>query len=170
MFIGAVENPFAPPHDYRPARLAKKVAAGAQFFQTQYCFDVPMLKSFMQRVRSEGLDKRCFIIVGVGPLASARSARWMRSHVPGVHIPESVIARLERSANQRAEGKRLCIELMQEIREIPGVAGIHVMAYRQEPLVAEIIAESRVLGNREPTRHSELAMIARESVTFPNPL
>lgn len=152
LFIGAAENPFAPPTDYRPLRLAKKVAAGAQFVQTQFCFDVPLLKAFMGRVRDQGLDRRCFILVGVGPLASARAARWMRAHVPGVHIPESVVERLDRAADPKREGKRLCIELMREIRDLPGVAGLHLMAYRQESLVAEIIAESGVLGERKPWR------------------
>ena len=152
VFIGAAENPFAPPYDFRVARLAKKIAAGAQFVQTQYCFDLPMLRRFMARAREIGLDKRCFILVGVGPLASAKTARWMRAHVAGVHIPDSVVARLEGAADQRAEGKRICIEMIQELREEPGVAGVHVMAYRQSHFVAEIVRESGVLRGRAPWR------------------
>lgn len=150
LFLGAAANPFAPPFDWRPRRLAKKIAAGAQFVQTQYCFDVARLKAFMSEVRDSGLHEACFILVGVGPLASARTARWMRSNVPGVHIPDSVIRRLEGAADQKAEGKRLCVELIQEIREIEGVRGIHVMAYRQEELVNDIIRDSGVLKNRAP--------------------
>jgi len=150
LFIGAAENPFAPPHDFRPLRLAKKIAAGAQFIQTQYCYDLPLLERFMARVRELGLHERCFILVGVGPLASARAARWIREHVPGVHIPDAVIQRLERAAKQREEGKRVCIELIEQIREIEGVAGIHLMAYRQEESVAEIIERSAVLRGRRP--------------------
>ncbi len=150
VFLGAAENPFAPPHDFRPLRLAKKVAAGAQFFQTQYCFDVPLLRRFMTRVRDLGLHERCFILIGVGPLASARAARWMRSNVPGVHIPDEIVARIERADKPRLEGQRLCVELIQQIREIEGVAGVHVMAYRQEELVSEIITESGVLRGRRP--------------------
>lgn len=157
LFLGAAENPFAPPRDFRPLRLAKKVAAGAQFIQTQYCFDVPLLRSFMTKVRDLGLDRQCFILVGVGPLASARGARWMRANVPGVHIPDSAIARLEGTRNQKAEGKRLCIDIIQEVREIPGVSGVHVMAYRQEELVAEIVHESGILEGRRPWRR-ELAL------------
>ena len=153
VFLGAASNPFAPPYDYRPLRLAKKIAAGAQFVQTQYCFDVPMLERFMEKVRDMGLDERCFILVGVGPLASARAARWIRGNVPGVHIPDPVIARLEHAEKPKLEGKRLCIELIQQIREIKGVAGIHLMAYRQEELVSEIISESGVLGDRRPHAH-----------------
>ncbi len=150
LFIGAAANPFAPPREFRPLRLAKKIAAGAQFVQTQYCYDVPALADYMARVRDMGLDERCFILVGVGPLASARAARWIRANVPGVHIPEAVVERLEGARDQRREGQRLCIEIIQQVREIPGVAGIHLMAYRQEESVAEIIRDSGVLGDRRP--------------------
>ena len=150
VFLGAASNPFAPPYDFRPLRLAKKIAAGARFVQTQYCFDIPLLTRFMARARELGLHERCFILVGVGPLASARAARWIRSNVPGIHIPDAVIARLEGAAKQKLEGKRLCIEMIQQIREIEGVAGVHVMAYRQEELVSEIIVDSGVLRGRRP--------------------
>jgi 5,10-methylenetetrahydrofolate reductase len=152
LFLGAAENPFAPPYDFRPLRLAKKVAAGAQFVQTQYCFDVPMLRAFMAKVRDLGLDRECFILAGVGPLPSARTARWMRANVPGVHIPDSVIARLEGAQDQKAEGKRLCIDIIQEVREIPGISGVHVMAYRQEQYVSEIVHDSGILKGRVPWR------------------
>lgn len=152
LFLGAAENPFAPPYEFRPIRLAKKIAAGAQFCQTQYCFDVPLLERFMQRVRDDGLEQECFILVGVGPLASARTAKWMRANVAGVHIPDAVIARLEGAQNQKAEGKKICIELIQQIREIKGVSGVHVMAYRQEEYVSEIVHESGVLRGRTPWR------------------
>jgi len=150
VFLGAAANPFAPPLDYRPFRLAKKVAAGAQFVQTQYCFDIERLEGYMARVRELGLHERCFILVGVGPLASARAATWIRDHVPGVHIPDSVLERLSRAAKPKQEGKRLCMELIQRIREVEGVAGVHVMAYRQEEAVAEIIDASGVLEGRTP--------------------
>jgi 5,10-methylenetetrahydrofolate reductase len=152
LFLGAAENPFAPPYDFRPLRLAKKVAAGAQFLQTQYCFDVPRLRAFMEKVCDLGLDRECFILAGVGPLPSARTARWMRANVPGVHIPDGVIARLEGAQDQKAEGKRLCIDIIHEVKEIPGIAGVHVMAYRQEQYVSEIVHESGVLQGRRPWR------------------
>ena len=152
IFLGAAENPFAPPQDFRPIRLAKKIAAGAQFVQTQYCFDLTTMKRFMAKVRDMGLDERCFILGGVGPLASAKAARWMRASVPGVHIPDAVVARLEGAADQRAEGKRICIEMIQALREEPGIAGVHLMAYRQEQKVAEIVHESGVLRGRAPWR------------------
>jgi len=150
VFLGAAANPFMPPLDFRPIRLAKKIEAGAQFIQTQYCFDVERLKQFMARVCDMGLHKKAFILVGVGPLASARAAEWIRKNVPGVHIPDTVINRLTGSANQKQEGKKICIEMIQQVREIEGVSGVHVMAYRQEEIVAEIIQESRVLGGRTP--------------------
>jgi 5,10-methylenetetrahydrofolate reductase len=152
LFIGAAANPFAPPIDFRPLRLAKKIAAGAQFAQTQYCFDVPLFRQFMDRVRDLGLDEECFILAGVGPLASAKTARWIRANVPGIHIPDHVITRLEGAANPKQEGKKICIEIMQEVREIAGVSGVHVMAYRQEELVADIVRESGVLAGRQPWR------------------
>ncbi len=152
LFLGAAANPFAPPYEFRPLRLAKKIEAGAQFVQTQYCFDVPMFESFMHRVRDLGLNEKCFILVGVGPLASARAARWIRSNVPGIHIPDAVIERLEGAKDQKQEGKRICIEIMQQCREIEGISGAHVMAYRQEELVAEIVHESGVLAGRRPWR------------------
>jgi 5,10-methylenetetrahydrofolate reductase len=148
VFLGAAANPFAPPYEYRAVHMGKKIAAGAQFIQTQYCFDLPIFERFMARARELGLHERCFILAGVGPLASARAAKWMRAHVPGIHIPDAVIARLEGAANQKAEGKRLCIELIQQIREIKGVAGVHVMAYRQEELVSEIIQQSGIMQSR----------------------
>jgi 5,10-methylenetetrahydrofolate reductase len=150
LFLGAAINPFAPPYEYRPIHLGKKFVAGAQFVQSQYCFDVPLLRTFMQRVRERGLHEKVFILVGVGPLASARTARWMRANVPGVHIPDSVIQRLEGARNQKAEGKQLCIDIINEVKETPGVAGVHVMAYRQEEYVGEIISDSGVLRGRKP--------------------
>src|SRR5690606_29260302 len=150
VFLGAAINPFAPPYEFRALRLGKKIAAGAQFVQSQYCFDVPMFRAYMQRVRDLGYDEKCFILCGVGPLASARTARWIRSNVPGIHIPDAVIARLEGAADQKKEGKQLAIDIINEVKEIPGVSGLHVMAYRQEEYVAEIVDESGVLKGRRP--------------------
>jgi 5,10-methylenetetrahydrofolate reductase len=109
-----------------------------------------VLKEFMKRARDMGLHEQCFILVGVGPLASAKTARWIRNNVPGVHIPDAVIARLEGAKDQKAEGKRLCIDIINEVKEIEGVSGVHVMAYRQEEYVAEIVHESGVLKGRRP--------------------
>ncbi len=152
LFLGAAINPFAPPLDYRPHRLAKKIAAGAQFVQSQYCFDVPRLREYMARVVDLGLHEKCFILIGVGPLASARSGAWMRHNVPGVHIPDAILDRLAGAADERREGRDICIEIIQEVSEIEGVAGVHVMAYRQEEMAAEIIDRSGILRGRQPWR------------------
>ncbi|UWQ40684.1 methylenetetrahydrofolate reductase [Leisingera aquaemixtae] len=151
LFLGAAENPCIPPYEWRPERLAKKVEAGAEYIQTNYIYDVPLFEKFMARVRDMGLDKKVFILAGVGPLASARAARWMRSNVPGIHIPDAVIDRMEKADKPGQEGKKICVELIQQMREIAGVSGVHVMAYRKEHQVSEIIQESGVLASRKRT-------------------
>ena len=150
VFFGAAANPFGLPYEWRAERMAKKVAAGAQFIQTQYCYDVPRLRTFMAKVDDMGLLGKVFILIGVGPLRSAKAAEWMRTHVPGVHIPDAIVKRMAGAEKQAAEGRKLCIELVQEIRDIKGVAGVHVMAYRQEEAVADVIASSGVLKDRIP--------------------
>jgi len=150
VLLGAAENPFAKPCEWRAQRLAKKVAAGAQFIQTQFCYDVPLLRAFMRQVEELGLLDKVFILVGVGPLRSVKAAEWIRTHVPGVHIPDEIIKRLAGASDSALEGRKLCIDLIQEIRTVKGVHGVHVMAYRQEETVAEIIERSGVLGGRVP--------------------
>lgn len=147
LFLGAAENPFVPPYDWRPLRLAKKMEAGADFIQTQYCFDLPRFRQFMAQVRDLGLHEKLFILVGVGPLRSEKTAEFMRTKVPGVIIPDEIVNRLRHTPGprKREEGKQICIEIIQQVREIEGVAGVHVMAYRQEELVAEIIEEAGLL-------------------------
>ena len=150
VFLGAAANPFGPPLDYRPVRLEKKINAGAQFVQTQYCFDLERLRNYMTQVRDMGLTERCYILVGVGPMPSARTATWIRDNVPGVHIPDPVIKRLLSARDQREEGVRICVEMIQAVREIEGVHGVHIMAYKQEERVQEIVGESGVLEGRMP--------------------
>jgi methylenetetrahydrofolate reductase (NADPH) len=153
VFFGAAANPFVPPHDWRALRTAKKVAAGAQFVQTQYCYDVPRLRQYMQQLADLGLldgPNRLFVLVGVGPLRSAQAGEWMRTHVAGVHIPDSVIARVAGAQDPAREGRQLCVDIIQQVREIRGVSGVHVMAYRQEQTVVEIITRSGVLAGRVP--------------------
>ncbi len=150
LFLGAAGNPFAASAEVRIARLRRKIAAGAQFVQTQYCFDLERLEHFMRLARAEGLHEDAALLIGVGPVASAKTARWLRTNVPGVHIPDAIVARLEQASDPREEGRRICIELIRAIREIPGVAGIHLMAHRQESMVRSIVAESGVLGGRAP--------------------
>ncbi|NND00713.1 MAG: methylenetetrahydrofolate reductase [Gammaproteobacteria bacterium] len=155
LFAGSTINPFVPPVESRVLQLQKKIDAGAEFIQTQYCFDMPILQAMMKRAVDMGLSEKCFILPGVGTLASAKTARWLRSNVPGVYIPDQLIKRLEDSANQKAEGQKICVEFMQQVKEIEGVSGVHVMAYRQEEFVAAIVKASGVLGDRRPW-HPEL--------------
>jgi len=150
VLLGAAANPFGPPLDYRPYRLAKKIAAGAQFIQTQYCFDIDLFRDYMKRVRDDGSHEKAFILAGVGPLASAKSAEWIRNNVPGVHIPDSIIARLNGAKKQGEEGINICIDMVNQLQEIEGVHGAHIMAFRQEHRVADIVQRSGVLGDREP--------------------
>ena len=150
VFLGAAANPFAEPYDFRPLRLACKIKAGAQFIQTQYCFAVDRFRQYMEQVRDLGLHEKVYILAGVGPLASARSAEWIRSHVAGVHIPDSVINRLRGTRDQAQEGVNICKDVINRIREIEGVHGIHIMAYRQEHRVAEIVDSTGILQGRTP--------------------
>jgi methylenetetrahydrofolate reductase (NADPH) len=144
--IGAVENPFAPPQAYRAERLGKKVAAGAQFVQTQLVYDLPTFAAWMAAVRDLGLDRRCHVLAGVGPIRSLRALEHMRREVPGLHVPEEVVRRLRGVPEDRvaAEGLALCAEVIQQVREIPGVAGVHVMAFGGEETVPEILQRAGV--------------------------
>jgi methylenetetrahydrofolate reductase (NADPH) len=150
LFLGAASNPFVPPLEWRPHRLAKKIEAGADFFQSQYCFDIPRLKEFMKRVRDLGLHEKAYFLLGVGPLRSDKAAEFMRNNVPGVHIPDEIVERLRKTPKERkrAEGKKICVEIIQQAREIEGIHGVHLMAYRQEELVAEIVEESGLMSRR----------------------
>ena len=150
LFLGAAANPFAPPLDFRPHRMAKKIAAGAQFIQTQYCFDVERFKTFMAQARDLGLLEQAYVLAGVGPLASAKAADWIRKNVAGVHIPDAVIDRLAGAQDQKQEGVDLCVDLIEQVREIEGVSGVHIMAYRMEDRIGEIVTRSNALAGREP--------------------
>ncbi|MGD2103904.1 MAG: methylenetetrahydrofolate reductase [Anaerolineae bacterium] len=147
LFLGAVVSPCAPPYDWRPERLAKKVDAGADFIQTQFCFEVERFRTFMRRVRDLGLHERVFILIGVGPLRSERAAEYMRTKVPGIWIPDRIVERMAGApkSQKREEGIRICVEIIEQVREIEGVHGVHVMAYRQEEAVAEIIESAGLL-------------------------
>jgi len=150
VFFGAAENPCVPPLEHRAHRLAKKVAAGAQFIQTQYVYDMDMFKQFLRHVEDLGLLNKVFLLPGVGPFKTAKGAEWMRNNVPGMHVPDALIKRLSGAQDQAAEGRQICIDLMQQMAELPGVHGVHVMAYRQEESVAEMVDRSGVLKGRTP--------------------
>lgn len=139
LFIGASCNPFVPPFTDRIANLEKKIAAGARFIQTQFCFDLPLLEAFMTEVRARDLHRQARIIIGVGTLSSAKALRWMGTHVPGVHIPEAVLQRIGNAADQKAEAARVCLETIAALRSIEGVAGIHLMGHKNDDTLLEII-------------------------------
>lgn len=142
LFIGATANPFVPPYVDRVANLEKKIVAGARFIQTQFCFDIAMFEDFMREVRRRELHRRAHIIVGVGTLGTAKALSWMTKHVPGVHAPAALIERIGRAENQQEEGKRVCVELIAALRQIEGVAGVHVMGHRNEDVLAQVIVEA----------------------------
>ena len=143
-FIGAVANPFAPPYEYRPYRLAKKVAAGARFIQTQLIYNVDRFRAYMERVVDLGLHEKVHILAGVGPLKSVGAARFMATKVAGMEVPQEIIDRMAKTpkAAQPEEGIRICCEVIEQVREIPGVAGLHVMAVHWAEAVPEIVTRA----------------------------
>jgi len=146
-FLGAADMPIDPPADWIPASLLRKLEAGAQFVQTQFCMDAAVLRRYMARLADHGIPERIYLLIGLAPLASARSARWIRDRLFGSIIPDALIERLEAAGDPKAEGRRICVELMHEYQEIPGVAGVHLMAPLNEAAVPAAIAEFRGLAN-----------------------
>jgi 5,10-methylenetetrahydrofolate reductase len=159
-FVGAAAAPFADPIDFRPYRLAKKVQAGANFIQTQLVYDVEAFEKYMQKVRELGLHKKTYILAGVGPLKSPGMARYMKNNVPGILVPDEIINRMNqagapwagkskdqltkedkkaRSSAWKDEGIKICIELIQQLRQVEGVAGVHIMAIEWEEAVKPIV-------------------------------
>lgn len=149
LFVGATISPLAEPLEARALNLARKVAAGARFVQTQYCFDVPRFEAFMREVRDLGLHERCHILVGLGFLSSARAAAWIQRHVAGANIPDSLIRRLEHSSDPAKTGMDICLELLDQVRAIPGVAGVHLMMHRQAHRLSELVERSGLLAGRQ---------------------
>lgn len=157
-FIGAAANPFGDPFEWRPFRLAKKVAAGADFIQTQLIYDIPRFKEYMKRVVDMGLHEKVAILAGVGPLKSSGMARYMRDKVPGMIVADEYIDRMtaavrgidkeDKAARReawRAEGIRICIEQIQQLMEIEGVAGVHIMAIEWEEAIRPIVEGAGLL-------------------------
>ena len=145
IFIGAVENPYADPFEFRVTRLAKKVKAGADFIQTQAVYDIAKFTRWMEMVAERGLDKQVHILAGVIPIRSAGMARYMRDYVSGVSVPDSVVARMEQAVNAKEEGARIALEIIEQLKEIPGLHGIHIMAVGWEDIVPEIVAKAGLL-------------------------
>ena len=141
MFIGCAENPFADPFENRAMRLAKKVAAGAQFVQTQCIFNVEKFEKWMEMVRDLGVHEKAYILAGITPCKSVPMARYMKNNVPGMDVPDALIDRLKGVPKEKVieEGLKICVETIQRVRAIKGVAGVHIMAIEWEEKVPEIV-------------------------------
>lgn len=147
LFIGAAENPFADPFKFRAIRLAKKVAAGADFIQTQIIYNVKKFKEWMKMVTDMGLHEKAFILAGVAPLKSAGMAKHMKHNVPGMDVPDEVMDRMTTASaakKGKEEGIRICLEVIEQVRELKGIAGVHIMAVEWEDAVPEIVRQARL--------------------------
>ncbi len=147
-FLGGADMPIDPPADWRPESLLRKIEAGAQFAQTQFCFDIEITRRYIARLAEHGITDSLYILLGIGPLASARSARWMCDNLFGVIIPDALIDRLDKAADAKAEGIAICAELMQQLADIPGVAGAHLMAPTNPDSIPAAIEASGLLKTR----------------------
>jgi methylenetetrahydrofolate reductase (NADPH) len=139
-FIAAADVPIDPPPGWEPKSLKDKIAAGCEFVQTQFCMDAGVVRRYMARLAEHGVTVP--FLVGVSPLRSGKSARWMRERLYGTIIPDAMIAQLEAASDPAEEGRRLCLELMKELATIPGVAGVHIMAPGNEAAIADVIRDA----------------------------
>jgi methylenetetrahydrofolate reductase (NADPH) len=146
LFIGAADVPCDPAPGWTPKALAAKAQAGADFVQTQFCMDIGIVRRYAARLRELGF--RLPILIGIAPIPSARSARWMREKLFGSVIPDALVERLEKAADPKAEGRRICVELLRQLAEIPGIAGAHVMAPMNFAEIPAAIQESGVLNRK----------------------
>jgi methylenetetrahydrofolate reductase (NADPH) len=155
-FVGAAENPFGDPFDFRPYRLGKKAKAGADFIQTQLIYNAPKFREFMKRVVDLGVHKQVSILAGVGPLKTPGAAKYMRDQVPGMDVPDEIVERMEaagkgledkkaKAAANKEAGIKICVEMIQQMREIEGVAGVHIMAIEWEEAVPIIMEKAGLL-------------------------
>jgi methylenetetrahydrofolate reductase (NADPH) len=138
-FAGAADIPVDPDAGWSPAALQAKQAAGARFVQMQYCFDMDLLRRYFERLREHGLTDNLYFLVGLGPLRSAESAKWMRDKLWGTIMPDGIIRRLEAARDPRHEGISICAELIQDARDIDGIAGVHLMAPGQHQAIIEAV-------------------------------
>ncbi len=145
VFIGAAANPFADPFEYRVNRLAKKIKAGADFIQTQAVYDVSRFSQWVAMLMEKGLDKQVHIMAGVIPIRSAGMARYMRDYVPGVVVPDEIVTRMEKTEAPKEEGVKIILEIIDNLKEMPGVHGIHIMAVGWEDIVPEVVEKSGLM-------------------------
>ena len=148
VFVGATDMPAAPTAGWKPESLQRKLDAGADFIQTQFCFDAELLTRYMAVLADCGITGVTGYLVGLGPLTSERQARWLVENLWGTIIPESVIASLSKVSDPRAEGRRIVADIARAYVEVPGVSGVHLMGHRAEAESAEIIAASGILDLR----------------------
>ena len=146
-FIGAADMPIDPPPGWEPKGLIGKVQSGAQFAQTQFCMDAEVVRRYIGALEKAGITRQLSILVGVNPLRSAKSAAWMRSHLHGTIIPDAFVARMEQAADPAREGVRICVELIEQLAAIPGVAGVHIMAPGNDAAIPEVITAARTKVN-----------------------
>ena len=139
-FIGGADTPFKIKDDFNGANLLKKIKVGVEFFQTQYAFDEVILERYMKKINQLGITSKAYFIVGLGIIKSAKSARWMNNNLFGISIPENIINRIENSDNEKEEGTKICIELIEKYKSIEGVSGVHLMGYKQEEDIASVIS------------------------------
>jgi CO dehydrogenase/acetyl-CoA synthase delta subunit len=139
LFLGAAANPFAGPADFRALRMGKKIDNGADFIQTQIVYNVEKFAEFMRMARDLGLHEKAYILAGVTPPRSLGMANYMKKFVPGMDVPDHIIDRLKGAKNKEEEGIKICVDIINQVKEIPGVSGVHIMAIEWESAVAEIV-------------------------------
>ncbi len=149
LFIGAVENPFADPFEFRVLRVAKKIKAGADFFQTQCVFDIDKFAEWMGLIVKDGLHKKAYILAGLTPVRSARALKYMKSEVAGMSIPDELIKRMESAKEPKEEGIKICLEMIESIKNIEGVSGIHLMPIGWESITPVILERAGLLPRPE---------------------
>ena len=144
-FIGAADMPIDPPAGWVPKSLKGKITAGAQFAQTQFCMDIGVVRRYVARLAEHGLTDRIALLIGVVPLRSGRSARWIKEQLYGAIIPDDIVDRLEFSGDAAAEGRQICADFIEQLSTVPGVAGAHIMAPNNEAAIPDVIARARAV-------------------------
>ncbi len=150
LVLGAADLPVDPPPDWTPKGLIDKADAGADFVQTQFCMDIGVVRRYAARLLDLGVAQRLRILIGVAPIPSVRSARWMREKLFGTIIPDAIVERLEGAADPKEEGKKICVELLQQLAEVPGIAGAHIMAPQNPSAIPEVISAAGPLRAKSP--------------------
>ncbi|HET9717006.1 MAG TPA: methylenetetrahydrofolate reductase [Pseudolabrys sp.] len=142
-FLGSADNPIDPAPGWKPSSLQSKIDAGAQFVQTQFCMDVGVARRYLSRLADYGITDKLFFLIGIVPLRSAKSARWIKEKLFGAIISDTVLERMERAADPVAEGRAICLEMMHQLAEVPHVSGVHIMAPGNDAVVPEVISMAR---------------------------